>query len=154
MVTWNDQNQGDGDASGSYLDYVLVQRVNPDNSLTYIASGTVNGPNTLAVGATGAQESFGFNLPDGVAGVGNFKVTVTTDYYQAIPEYDSNGNPAYGNNTSTITATSTLANYADLVVTPGSLAVAPGLTRSRASSVTVVLERPEPGRCRGQHRLQ
>ena len=102
-VTWIDENQGDGAVSGSYLDYVLVQRVNPDNSLTYIASGFVNGASPLAAGATSAQQSFPFTLPDGAAGVGNFRVNVTTDYYQTIPEYDSSGNPAYGNNTSSIT---------------------------------------------------
>src|SRR5208337_913803 len=112
------------------------QRVNPDNSLTYITSGFVSGPSPLAKGTTGAQESFPFTLPDGAAGVGNFRVTVTTDYYQSIPEYDGSGNAAYGNNTSSINFASTPANYADLVVTSGSLAVTPGSPQS-GGSVTV-----------------
>ena len=130
-------NQGDGTASGTYLDYVLVQRVNPDNSLTYIASGSVNGPNPLAAGATGAQESFAFRLPDGAAGVGNFRVTVTTDSNQAIPEYDSSGNTAYGNNSASIGTTSGLGSYADLVVAPASMAttpVNPAVERHRSRS--------------------
>ncbi len=135
-VTWMDKNQGNAAASGSYVDYVLVQRVNPDNSLTYIASGFVSGPSPLAAGTTGAQESFGFTMPDGAAGVGNFRVTVTSDYYETIPEYDSSGNAAYGNNTSSITAASTLANYADLIVAPSSLTVTPGSPQS-GGSVTV-----------------
>ncbi len=133
-VTWNDQNQGNGTASGSYLDYVLVQRVNPDNSLTTIASGTVNGPSPLSPGATVAQQSFTFTLPDGAAGVGNFRVSVTTDYYHNIPEYDLNGNPAYANNTSSITATSTLGNYADLVVASGLVTVTPASPQSGGSA--------------------
>ncbi len=124
-VTWMDENQGTGAASGSYLDYVLVVRINTGGGPTYVASGFVSGPSPLAAGATGTQESFAFTLPDGAAGVGNFSVTVTTDYYQSITEYDSNGYPAYGNNTSSITTTSTLGNYADLVVAPGSLTVTP-----------------------------
>ncbi|MGP0068315.1 MAG: beta strand repeat-containing protein, partial [Isosphaeraceae bacterium] len=133
-VSWSDENQGNGAVNGSYLDYVLVQRVNPDNSLTYIASELANGPSPLAAAATGTQESFPFTLPDGASGVGNFKVTVTTDYYESIPEYDSNGNPAYSNNSSTAPFTSTLANYADLVVTSGSLAVTPSSPQSGGSA--------------------
>ncbi|MHB1558117.1 MAG: SdrD B-like domain-containing protein, partial [Isosphaeraceae bacterium] len=135
-VSWIDQNVGNGQAAGSYLDYVLVQRVNADNSLSDIASGTVSGPTPLAAGATGAQESFRFSLPDGAAGVGSLKVTVTADYYQSIPEYDASGNPAYGNNSLSTAATSTLANYADLIVAPGSLALAPASPQS-GQSVTV-----------------
>ena len=44
------------------------------------------------------------------------QVTVTTDSGQTIPEYDSNGNLDYGNNSSTINVNSTLANYADLIM--------------------------------------
>ena len=110
-----------------------MQRVNPDNSLASIASGFVNGAEPLAAGATGPQESFGFTLPAGAAGAGNFTVSVTTDYYQSIPEYDTSGNPAYANNTSSLNVTSTLANYADLVVAPGSLAVTPASPQSGGS---------------------
>ena len=58
---------------------------------------------------------------------------MTTDSGQTVKEYDSNGNPAYGNNTATIDVTSTLANYADLVVATGSLAVAPQRLCNRAA---------------------
>ncbi len=53
-VTWNDQNQGNAAVNASFSDYVLVQRVNADNSLTTVASGTVAGNSTLAAGATSA----------------------------------------------------------------------------------------------------
>ncbi len=132
-VSWSDENQGNAATGGSYLDYVLVQRVNLDNTLTYIASGLVSGPNPLAAGATGAQESFGFTLPDGAAGSGNFRATVTTDYYQSIPEFDGSGNAAYGNNSLSTTTSSTLASYADLVVASNSLSVTPSNPQSGGS---------------------
>ncbi len=146
-VMWNDQNQGDGAVNAAFNDSVLVQQVNSGSGLTTIATGTVSGDATLAAGATSAQQQFAFTLPDGAAGVGNFLVTVTTDSGQTVKEYDSNGNPAYGNNSASITTTSKLANYADLIVAPGSIATyarktalkrhgrrSPGKTRTRATA--------------------
>ena len=97
-VTWMDENQGDGAVNGAFTDSVLVQQVN-GTSLTTITSGTVSGPSPLAAGATSGTQSFPFTLPDGAAGTGDIRVTVTTDSGQTIKEYDSSGNPAYGNNT-------------------------------------------------------
>ncbi len=48
--------------------------------------------------------------------MGNFLVTVTTDYGRSIEEYDANGNLAYGNNTNTVNFTSTLAPSPNLEV--------------------------------------
>ncbi len=124
-VTWNDQNQGDAAVSAAFNDSVLVQKVNSENSLTTIATGTVSGNASLAAGATSAQQQFNFTLPEGPAGVGNFLITVTTDSGQTVKEYDSNGNPAYGNNSASITTTSTLGNSADLIVAPGSVTATP-----------------------------
>ena len=61
---------------------------------------------------------------------------MTTDSNQAIPEYDTNGNSAYGNNSASITTTSTLGNYADLIVAPGSMATTP--TNPLSSGVVTV----------------
>ena len=129
-VTWNDQNIGTAAVNAAFYDYVLVQRVNSNNTLTTVASSSVNGNSTLAAGATSAQQAITFTLPDGAAGTGSFQVTITTDYGQTVQEYDSNGNPAYGNNTATTTFTSTLASDADLVVKAGSLSVTPGSLQS------------------------
>ena len=114
-VGWDDQNIGDGAVSAAFSDYVLVQRVNSDNSLTNVASGYLSGNSTLAPGDSGHQ-TFGFTLPDGAAGAGNFRITVTTDSGQSVQEYDAGGNAAYGNNTALINVASTLASYADLTV--------------------------------------
>ena len=97
-VTWMDENQGDGAVNGTFTDSVLVQQVN-GTSLTTITSGTVTGPSPLAAGATSSTQSFPFTLPEGAAGTGDIRVTVTTDSGQTIKEYDSSGNLAYGNNT-------------------------------------------------------
>ena len=102
-VTWNDENQGDAAVTSAFNDSVLVQRVNPDNSLTYITSGDVSGDPSLAIGAISAPQQFLFTLPDGPAGTGNFQVTVTTDSGKTVKEYDSNGSPAYSNNSAGIT---------------------------------------------------
>ena len=140
IVTWSDKNQGDGAVNAAFNDYVLVQKVVGSNYTT-IASGYVGGNATLAAGATSGTQSFPFTLPDGASGVGNFVVTVTTDSGQTIKEYDSNGNPAYTNNTSTVNFTSTLANYADLIVATGSLTVTPVSPQSGGSAVVTWLDK-------------
>jgi 6-phosphogluconolactonase (cycloisomerase 2 family) len=131
-VTWNDQNQGSAAVNAAFSDYVLVQRVNADNSLTTIASGFVVGNSTLVAGATSAPQTYRFTLPDGASGAGNFQVTVITDYSQSVKEYDANGNLAYGNNTASIDLVSTLAPYPDLQVT--GLTVNPGSLQSGSSA--------------------
>ena len=133
-VGWDDQNIGDGAVSAAFSDYVLVQRVNSDNSLTNVASGYLSGNSTLASGASGHQ-TFGFTLPDGAAGAGNFRITVTTDSGQSVQEYDAGGNAAYGNNTALINVASTLASYADLTV--ANLAVQQPANIQSSSQVTV-----------------
>src|SRR5204862_355629 len=99
-VGWDDQNSGNAAVNAAFNDYVLVQRVNSDNSLTNIASGTPSGNSTLAAGGT-SHQTFTFTLPDGAAGVGNFKVSVTTDNGQSVTAHRSTGHLAYGNNGAT-----------------------------------------------------
>ena len=53
-----------------------------------------------------SHQTFSFILPDGAAGVGNFRITVTTDHGQSVKEYDAGGNAAYGNNTALINVAS------------------------------------------------
>ena len=99
--------------------------MNSGGSLATVTTGTVGGDATLAAGAASAQQQFSFTLPDGSAGVGNFLITVTTDSGQTVAEYDSNGNTAYGNNSASITTTSMLGDYADLIVVPASVVATP-----------------------------
>jgi len=109
-VGWVDRNIGDGPVANSFNDYIEVDRVNPDNSLTYITSGNLSGNSNLAAGAVSPQ-TFTFTLPNGAPGTGPFQVTVTTDSGQSVKEYDANGNLAYGNNTAAVNFTAMLAVY-------------------------------------------
>jgi hypothetical protein len=133
-VGWNDENIGDAAVSSAFNDYVLVQKVNSGNSYTTIASGNVSGNATLAAGGT-SPRTFGFTLPDGAAGVGNFLITVTTDSGETVKEYTGTGNTAFGNNTSTANFTTTLANYADLTV--ANIAVQSPASPQSGNQVTV-----------------
>ena len=134
-VDWNDANTGNGPVNGSFSDYVTV--LNTTTGQT-IASAVIpynegnSGP--IAAGGSAAQQ-YTFTLPDGAPGVGQLVVTVTTNYDHQIYEYNSFGT-AYSNNTASTDVTSTLADYADLIVAPGSLAVTPTIPRS-PGSVTV-----------------
>ena len=132
---------------------MLVQKVNPDNSLTYIASGFVAGNASLAVGATSGTQSFPFTLPNGTPGTGDIRVTVTTDSGQTVKEFDANGNAAYGNNTSSTDATSTLATSPDLVVQ--AIVVNGGSSSPVLPSQTIPVtwKRRQPGARRRQRHL-
>jgi hypothetical protein len=115
-ATWNDANTGNAPVSGSFTDYVTV--VNTTTGQT-LASGFVayNETTSGAIAAGGsAPQQYSFTLPNGNHGVGQIKMSVTTDYYNAIFEYNSSGT-AESNNTSSITVPSTLALYPDLQVT-------------------------------------
>ena len=133
-IGWDDKNLGTGAVCSGFNDYVLVQRVNPDSSLTTIASGNLNGDSTLAAGST-SHQTFTFTLADGAAGAGNFLVTVTTDNGQTVKEYDNLGYTAFGNNSSTATFTTSLANYADL--TPLNIAVQTPVSPQSGNQVTI-----------------
>ena len=115
-VTWKDQNIGQATVNAAFFDSILVQRVNADNSVTNVSSDTVTGNSTLGASGAVSPQTFSFTLPDGATGAGAFQVTITTDNGQTVQEYDSNGNPAFGNNAATINFASTLAKYADLTL--------------------------------------
>ena len=68
-------------------------------------------------------------MPQGEPGVGNLAITVTTDTDNQIFEYNAPGT-GETNNTASVTATSTLASYPDLVDQRSAVA---GLRQSRAS---------------------
>ena len=133
-VGWDDKNIGSATVSGAFNDYVLVQRVNPDNSLTNIAAGTLSGNATLAANST-SHQTFTFTLPDGATGAGNFLVTVTTNNGQTVKEYDNLGNTACGNNASSANFTATVANYADLK--PVNIAVQSPASPQSGNQVTI-----------------
>jgi len=125
-VTWNDANSGDAPVSGSFSDYVTVLNTTTGQTL---ASALVPydeaSSGAIAAGGSAAQQCT-FSLPDGTPGVGQIQFTVTTNYYNQVYEYNDSGT-AETNNTSSITETSTIAPYPDLLVSAISLSPASGL---------------------------
>ncbi len=132
-VNWDDSNDGNGAATGSWTDYVVVTNTTTGQTMAsaYLPYNAAT-QGAIAPGGSAAL-SYTFQLPNGPAGVGNLLVSVTTDYYDSIPEYYPGG-VGYTNNTTIITAVSTLAAYPDLQVT--GLSITPSSLES-GDSVTV-----------------
>jgi YD repeat-containing protein len=110
VVQWTDSNTGTLPASGSFTDQVVVTNTTTDKILatSYVQYNAPSQGN-LAAGASTTQQ-YTFSLPDGDPGVGQIQITVTADYYQNVST--PAGEP---NDTATLTRTSTLAPYPDLV---------------------------------------
>jgi hypothetical protein len=111
VVKWIDTNTGTLPAEGSFTDLVTITnattgQVLADASVPYDASTLGN----LAAGAS-ASEQYAFRLPDGSPGVGQILFTVTTDANNSVST-PQGGSPR----TATLTGTSTLAPYPDLVI--------------------------------------
>ena len=90
-ISWNDVNAGNVPAAVPWTDQivitdtttgaVLVADVVPYNT-------NVNGP--VAAGASSALQQYSLILPDGLAGVGNIQVSVTTDIGHAFGGWNNN----------------------------------------------------------------
>ena len=128
-VGWNDTNTGTASTptGGNFVDHVTV--VNTTTGQTLATQDVAYNAATSGVIAAGssALRSFSFTLPDGNAGAGNLSITVTTNSQGNLFEYNSGGT-ASSNNTTTISATATLAPYPDLEVT--NVAVTPPAPQS------------------------
>ena len=112
-LNWNDANTGNGSASGSWSDHIVV--VNTTTGVTLVDTTQSYGTNNIAAG-TSQTRTYGFTLPNGTPGVGSLQVTITADSGKSLFEYNTNGTEE-SNNTSTSTFTSTIAAYPDLQVT-------------------------------------
>jgi hypothetical protein len=125
VVSWDDTNGSTTPITASFTDHIVIT-----NTTTGQVLGVADVPydvatrGGIAAGASAAQQ-YAFTLPNGDPGVGDIEFTVTADAYDAV----SGGLSASGRTTS-ITSTSTLAPYADLV--PGNITApataAPGQT--------------------------
>ncbi len=133
VVQWTDTNTGTRPASGSFSDQIVIKNTTTGDVLAtanvlYNATSSGN----LAAGATVTQQ-YSFTLPNGGAGVGQIEFTVTADFNQNVST--PAGEP---NDTVTLTETSTLAPYAELV--PSSItapaSVDPGAQTSVAWTLT------------------
>src|SRR5262249_9708472 len=132
-VGWSDTNTGNLTTTGPWNDSVTI--VNTTTGATLRSSAVPFSGGSILPGGQAAQ-SYSFTLPDGAAGGGSLKVVVTVNANNAEAEYNPAGT-ATGNNVSTpLVFPSTLANYADLIVQAGSLAVTPASPQS-GDQVTV-----------------
>ena len=127
-VQWNDANTGNGAASGSWTDTLVVKDTTTGQTLDtksvpYNATTSGNGP--LAAGQSNTQQST-ILLPDGTPGIGSIQFTVTVDSANNIFEFNSAGT-AETNNTASTSETTTAAPYPDLQVTGLELNPATGL---------------------------
>ena len=113
-VNWNDSNNGLGAVSNSFSDQVQIVNTTTGQTLATAAvlyNETSRGP--LAAGGAAAQQ-YTFQLPNGAAGVGQWQITVTNDIYDQVTKYNPDGTPE-ASSTATVTATSALAPYPNLV---------------------------------------
>src|SRR5208337_140141 len=136
-LTWNDADTGVLATTGGWNDLVNVVDTTTGATL-YSANIPYTGAN-IQPGSASATLSTSFTLPDGSPGVGSITATVTVNANGAESEYNTAGT-AGSNNSSSINFTSTLANYADLVVASGSLAVTPGSLQSGESATVTWMD--------------
>ena len=140
VLNWDVQNTGNAAVTGSFYSHVVVRNVTTNQ---VIASGdvfydpAVAGNGSIGAGATRSQQ-FAFTLPAGSPGAGQLELTVTTDFYSQIGEFNTAGanssSTAETNNSATTTASSALAPYADLAT---SAVTAPSLTVGDPATVTI-----------------
>ncbi len=121
-LSWDDANTGALATTGGWNDLVTVVNITTGETL-YSATIPYTGL-SIQPGGASATLSTSFTLPDGAEGVGNIKVTVTVNFNNAEAEYNTAGTAGNDNSTS-INFTSALGNYADLVVSSGSMAITP-----------------------------
>ena len=114
-INWDDNNIGDGAATESFSDQIRIVNLTTGQTILNTTIGYNESTSGIIDAGGSAAQSYNFGLPNGSAGTGNLQITVTTDSADTVPEYNAAGNP-YANNTSSITATSTLAPYPYLQV--------------------------------------
>jgi hypothetical protein len=135
LVTWDDANTGTVATGSPFSDLVTVTNLTTRATLAtgvvqYDPSVAGNGP--IAAGDARARQ-YAFTLPDGNPAVGQVQVTVTSDVYNQIAEFNASST-AETNNTASVTTTAALAPYPDLAVANVS---APPLTIADPAQVTV-----------------
>ena len=132
-VSWDDQNTGTGATLGSWYDSVIVTNSTTGEVIDtavvpYNDQSTGNGP--IAAGDFRAQR-FTLTLPDGARGAGQIQFSVSTDIYNQLAEFNTSGpggtSTAESNNNSSLTVSSALAPYPDLVIPTLTLSPSSGL---------------------------
>ncbi len=119
-IEWDDFNNGAAATPGDWIDRILVWNPSVGQYIvnaTVASDAAVEGP--LQPGASVAR-SFSIQLPDGIRGAGELQIQIRADQNlngqgALIEAADGVGN-AESNNAASITATSTLPDYADLII--------------------------------------
>ncbi|ROZ64162.1 CARDB domain-containing protein [Ramlibacter sp. WS9] len=133
-VLWQDTNTGTLASSSSWTDRLVVRNVGTNEVLADIQvpyDAAVNGP--VAGGGSVARQAT-FVLPQGTRGAGTLSFTVTADIVNTVAEINNQGT-AELNNSASINLPSTLAPYADLIVTD--VAPSPSMGWFPGDTVTV-----------------
>lgn len=126
-VQWTTVNAGDAPVLNSFSERLVV--TNTDTNQTLLSEAleyNVVDHGTIAPGAVVHRE-YGFTLPDGLPGVGNLRIAVTTDASGNVVESFADSVPET-NNTLTTDVVSQLRPYPDLVIS--SLSVDPTNVRT------------------------
>jgi len=114
-LNWSDLNAGTGDTSAAWSDRVVIVNTTTNQTLLTADVPYVSATRGNLLAGSSANQSYSFSLPDGSSGVGAWQISITADYFNAIPEYYP-GNVGESNNTTTQSFTSTLSTYPDLQV--------------------------------------
>jgi hypothetical protein len=115
-ISWEDANTGLGATVGSWNDLLVIS--NPATGARLLETAVPYAAATegsLAPGASKAR-AYSFRLPDGPEGTGALAIQVTVDAGNSEFEYNAAGT-GENNNTASVSVTSTLAPYPDLLVT-------------------------------------
>jgi subtilase family serine protease len=122
-LRWEVANQGDAPVTGNWHD--RVQLVNTATGATLLDTSVLH--NTGALGpltnGTARLRQYVFRLPNGAAGAGPLRLTLTADGLNSVFEYNVGGT-GEANNASTFDFNAALAAYPDLEIAAFSVAPA------------------------------
>src|SRR5581483_6076042 len=114
-VQWQDTNSGNGLARSSWYDQVIISNATLGVTLlntTVLYDTNVLGPLTNGLAR---NRSVNFTLPNGASGARTLRVSVISDVFNGVFEYNPAGT-ADSNNAATSTVVSVIASYPDLQV--------------------------------------
>ncbi len=116
MLAWVELNNGLGSAAGAWHDRVAVSNISLGQLLlltNILFDATIRGS---ILSGTFKSNFCQLRLPDGLSGAGTLQFSVTADINNAVAEFNDLGT-AENNNSASITRSSTLGPYPDLIVT-------------------------------------
>ena len=125
-ITWDDANTGDVPVDSAFYDNLMIDNTTTDATLVntdIVYNPTQTGNSPIAAGSSQPQAVFVHPAPR-ICRAGSLDIIVTTDAGNQIFEYNLSGT-GQTNNTASITVTSALADYPELVTSGVSAIRAP-----------------------------